>query len=1740
MTLNRMILRYFTLSLTFLVALGLPRTGYAQMQVSTGVFSPQDLIQNVFLSSGVEVLEVNYFGHPQSIGYFSAGQTNIGIETGIVMSTGLALDTDDINSTGSNSSSTSMGQFSDPDLASLVAPLNIGDLCVFEIKFIPYADTVEFNYVFGSEEYEEYVCTPFNDVFGFFISGPGINGPFSNNGENIAIVPGTNDFVAIGTVNNGNPNMSPATCPPQNSQYFNVNPSGNQPMFDGFTDVFTARSIVMACDTYTIRLSLADASDFIFDSGVFLQAKSFGTTTVDVEVTTVSSNETIAEGCSNGEGSFSIKYPAPQEIIIPITFIGTASFGVDYNMDPPFISIPQGSSEVTATFEVFSDNQLEGRESVGMVIQRDPCKLDTIWFYITDDTLPKPDLGPDLLVCTNDLVDLDGTLPVLLPVPKRFENPNPFSLISPPDNSSPLTPVYSPIQVNGVFPKELGPGMIEYVCINIDHKWIDDVDVYLIAPSGRFIELSSDNGRDGDHYTETCFSPRATQPVDYGDPFGAPKTAAPFTGSFKPEGKWHNLWDAPSNPVNGQWRLLVLDDAPLPNGTLLNWRISFNPEYQIDYTWTPGVEVICDTCSVTSTTLDNPKTLILDVIDSYGCARADTVAIDLMPDVATPVINCADIGFEHLIIDWNDQTLNENYEISVNGGAWQSPNQGPFAFRLDGLNLEDSITFFVKAIGLCNELIDTIGCKTMNCTPPALLVDQVVMPACFGQNSGSFQVMIGNGINPVTIQLDGTTVPVGMVNNLPAGTYQITAMDTLGCTDELMLVLTEPDLLQIPAVQLDTVQCYQAQNGQIAPVVQGGTYPFTYQWQDGLTDSLRTGLAGGAYAVTVVDANGCSVQQNMSLFEFPELLIDPTKKDPTCENSANGEINLVVSGGAGNFQFAWDKSGVMGQNPTGLPAGNYTVTVTDKNGCTDIQMIPLIAPTNLLVDITIEPTSCFGGNDGKITVSVSGGTPPYDFQWSDGGPNVNFRNDLIAGTYSLTVTDQGGCTEIRDNSLIVADPSPIIVTPAIVDVSCAGGTDGSISVVATGGGGGHDFAWSNNQSGPVITNLAAGLYIVTTTDASNCSVIDTFQVIQPQPIVTNVGGKNVNCFGGSSGSATVGASGGAGGFQFLWDDPTGSNSASVGNLSAGIYHVTVTDMNGCSALDSVTISQPPPFNSIMNAGQISCFGIADGEGTVTPLGGTGPYSYLWNDPAGQTTMAASNLLSGTYLVTITDKNGCTTTDTLVLTDPPLLTSSVDPVNVTCFGANDGKAQAVALGGSQPYKFSWSNGTQQSLAQNLPPGTHTVTVTDARGCTSTSSAMIDQAPEMILSGTATSVKCTGDKDGTIDLNVSGGANPYAFIWNNGAVIEDPAGLGPGIYVVTVTDANNCQKTFNIQVTSPPGMSGDYESEDIACFGDSTGVASAIITGGSPGYGYLWSNGETTAEITGLLPGTYTVTVSDQNGCTLEHAIEIAQPLEPLVATMTADTLDCFGDGNGRVLFDVTGGTPTYKYSLDGTTFNGSNIQIGLKAGTYDGYVRDKLGCAFYVGQVTIHQPAEILVGLGEEIFIELGQDTQLITQVTNGVPPLTYQWSPQDSSFLSCLACPDPFVSGLQFTRSFRVLVTDANGCTGEQVITVNVQKVRVILVPTAFSPNNDLNNDRLGIVGRPGTRILSFQIFDRWGEQVFLAEDFPIEEGLNPANSWDGMFRGQPMNPAVYVWSLEALFPDGEQTLLKGQSTLIR
>jgi gliding motility-associated-like protein len=1710
----------------------------AQMQVTSGVFSPQELIENVFLSSGVQVLNVKYEGSTQAIGYFSNAGNNIGIPSGIVMSTGLAFSAALPNTSGSTSGATS-GGLPDPDLQSLVMPLIIQDLSAFEIRFVPYADTLEFRYVFASEEYEEYVCTQFNDVFGFFIRGNGFNGPFTGGGENIALVPGTSTYVAINSVHNSNPNQGPIACPPQNPQYFNLSPPNGQPTYDGFTDVFLARAIVVPCDTYTIRLAIADVSDNVYDSGVFLEAKSFGTPAIDFELSTVSANETMAEGCANGRGTFSIRYNTPTDLEIPITFTGTATYGVDYTVTPSTITIPAGSNEVSVTFEVFSDDIIEGTESIGLIFQRNPCRIDTLWFYITDDTLPRPDLGPDRLVCLDDELLLDGSLPLELPQPKTFENPDAYYIPSPPNTTSPLTPVYSPIQVSGVFPKRLGPGMIESVCINILHPWIDDIDVYLVAPSGRFIALTTDNGRDGDHYIETCFSPTATQPIDYGDPFGAPKAAAPFTGFFQPEGRWADLWDAPDNPVNGEWRLLVIDDAPLPDGELQNWRITFNPEYRLDYLWTPGPEVTCDTCAITGLTADAGKTLRLTVTDSYGCSRADTLRIDIQPDVERPEPDCIGIGFKDLQIGWTPQGLGESYQVSVNGGPWQDPNMGNAGFLLDGLPLDDSVIFLVRILGPCNQWTDTIGCRTLNCVPPQVQASQVSSPSCAGGTDGSFQLDLMIGSVPAGLTMNGAAITPGLISGLPAGSYLLVATDTLQCADELMLVLSDPYALFLERIEVDSVACFGDANGALAPMVLGGTGAYAFLWQDGVTDSLRTGLPGGTYALTVTDANGCTTLESIDLFEFPPLLATLAGTDPTCSTTPDGSILVSVQGGAGNYIYSWNQPGISGPAPNNLLPGTYALTITDGKGCALEQSLQLSAPLDLMISVTSLPTSCFGGNDGSIVVTVSGGDPPYDFQWSDGGPNTGNRNNLSAGTYSITVTDQGSCVEVITN-IEVFQPAVMVVTGTITTPDCFGDSNGSISVSATGGAGGYSFLWSTGASGPQVNNLPAGPVTVTVTDANGCTMAETFNVTQPSPIQTIGIPKHVTCFGGNDGIATISASGGNGGFSYLWNDPVGTTANVVTNLIAGTYRVTVTDSRGCTAVDSVLINQPPLFTSIILSQPVTCFGLTNGSGTVSPLGGQAPYSYLWSDPAAQSTPTASGLGAGTWFVTITDANNCRRIDTLVLLEPEALLLILTADNITCFGANDGRAQVTVSGGTGPYSFDWTSGSKQSQAQNLPPGTQQVTVTDTRGCTAVASATILQAPEITITGTASDVRCAGDMDGSIDITVTGGAPPYQFAWNHGATEEDPTGLGPGIYVVSVTDAFNCVRTYNIQIVSPPGMLGGLEKSDVACFGDSTGSVRSMISGGSPQYIFLWNNGSLTPDLQGLLPGVYSVTVTDQNACTITRSIEIFQPEEPLTATMVGDTLACFGNRNGRIAFFPQGGTPAYRYSLDGISFNGSSIQIGLSAGTYPGYIRDKEGCEYFVGEATVFEPEPVLIDLGPDLFIDIGVDTQLVAVVASGIPPYSFAWFAQDSAYLSCLACPDPLVQDLEFTRTFRVRVTDANGCTGEATITVHVQKVRIVLVPTAFTPNGDGQNDRMGVVGRPGTLIRDFQIYDRWGEKVFYSDEFLIQDGLLPTNSWNGEFRGKPMNSGVYIWTLEAHFPDGEIGFYRGQTTLLR
>ncbi len=466
----------FCVGLLFLM---LPKFFYAQIEVEpTGVlFTPESLITNVFLGEGVQVTNITYDGDDLAVGYFSNGLNDVGIDRGIIMSSGFATTAATANTAGGTTGNTNGGN-SDPDLGP-IATGNLNDVSRYEVSFIPTADTLRFKYVFASEEYPEYACSGFNDVFGFFLTGPN---PAGGNyvGQNIALIPDLADpsgltFTTLPvTINNVNAgvvgaNGTLANCsPPLGSlafaAYYNDNSGSTTLTYDAYLNVFIAQAVVIPCQEYTIKLAVADVGDSAFDTGVFLEAKSFGTGSLEVELATLSLDGTVTEDCASASVTFALPSSANADYPIDFTIIGTATNGTDYDTIPLDLFIAQGDSSVTIPIIAFEDGFLEGVETIGIDVQRDPCNRDTFWLFIRDNELVPPELGADTTICKNESVQLDGTLPIALPDPPTFTNDTDYGIILIDNNNPPppgTLPTISEIQVFGVQPVELQEGVIK-------------------------------------------------------------------------------------------------------------------------------------------------------------------------------------------------------------------------------------------------------------------------------------------------------------------------------------------------------------------------------------------------------------------------------------------------------------------------------------------------------------------------------------------------------------------------------------------------------------------------------------------------------------------------------------------------------------------------------------------------------------------------------------------------------------------------------------------------------------------------------------------------------------------------------------------------------------------------------------------------------------------------------------------------------------------------------------------------------------------------------------------------------------------------------------------------------------------------------------------------------------------------------------------------------------------------------
>jgi gliding motility-associated-like protein len=551
------------------------------------------------------------------------------------------------------------------------------------------------------------------------------------------------------------------------------------------------------------------------------------------------------------------------------------------------------------------------------------------------------------------------------------------------------------------------------------------------------------------------------------------------------------------------------------------------------------------------------------------------------------------------------------------------------------------------------------------------------------------------------------------------------------------------------------------------------------------------------------------------------------------------------------------------------------------------------------------------------------------------------------------------------------------------------------------------------------------------TDANGCITTATITITQPPLLTATQSQTNVLCNGACNGTASVVASGGTPAYSYLWA-PSGGNTANATGLCAGSYSCTITDSKGCTVQKTFTITQPPVLTATTTQVNILCNGGNNGSTTVTASGGTTPYTYSWNTTPSQTTTTATGLTAGSYVITVTDANGCTVAVTVTITQPVALTLTTSFTQSTC-GQPNGSATVTASGGTTPYSYSWNTSPVQttSTATGLAAGSYVITVTDANGCTATATVNVPNAGSPTASiSTSVNVLCFGGNNGSATATATGGTAPYNYSWNTtpAQLTATATGLTAGTYVVTVTDANGCTSTATVTITQPTQLTAIISSSvNILCFGGNNGSATVTAGGGTPAYSYSWNTtpAQLTATATGLTAGNYVVTVTDANGCTATATVTITQPTQLVIAVAGFNT-SCNNLCNGQGVCIPSGGTAPYTFSW--APVGGNNPSAtGLCAGIYTVYVTDANGCAINDTAI-VNQPTPFVTTTSNTTAHCNQPDGSACVNVSGSTPPYTYSWSTSPSQTTTC-------ATGL-VPGSYNVVITDFNGCTTSATVVV--------------------------------------------------------------------------------------------------------
>ena len=932
---------------------------------------------------------------------------------------------------------------------------------------------------------------------------------------------------------------------------------------------------------------------------------------------------------------------------------------------------------------------------------------------------------------------------------------------------------------------------------------------------------------------------------------------------------------------------------------------------------------------------------------------------------------------------------------------------------------------------------DVAGCSATStqtiAQPTALSLVTIVTADTCNRLTGKVLSTINGGTTNYAY-LWSNSQTTSSINNLPSGNFALTVTDANNCTISATALVNSANAnLSLNATSTN-VLCNGGNTGSATANITGGFPTVIYHWSNNASSSAISNLVAGNYSVTVTDGGGCSASAAKIITQPLALSLTTTTTADTC-GRGTGKIISTVSGGTTNYSYLWGGSQTT-SSINNLVAGNFTLTVTDANNCTtSATALVNSANANLSLNATSTTVLCNGGNTGSATANITGGFPTVIYHWSNNASSSAISN-LAAGNYSVTVTDGGGCSVTATK--IITQPLALSLTTTTTADTCGRGTGKIISTVS-GGTTNYSYLWSNSQASASLNNLQSGNFTLTVTDANNCTLSATALVNSANANLSlNATSTNVLCNGGNTGSASANVTGGFPSVVYHWSN--NASSSSLYNLQAGNYSVTVTDGGGCSATATKIITQPIALSLTTTTTADTC-GRGTGKIISTVSGGTTTYSYLWSNS--QASASLNNLPSGNFTLTVTDANNCTTSATAVVTAVSgTLSLATSSVNVLCNGGNTGSATANVTGGFPNVIYHWSNNASSSVISNLSAGNYTLTITDGGGCSVTASQNISEPSALNLQTSFTSTTC-GNNNGTASVQVSGGVSGYSYLWSNTATTSSLNNLAAGNYQVTITDANSCTASANTVVNSIVGLSITSNSSNVLCSGGVSGSATVTVNSGIAPIIYSWSNGNSSALLSNVSAGNYSVTVSDANNCSSTVVFNIT---EPAALNISVTTVDATCVLNGSITTQISGGTSAYAY-LWNTAAITSSLN-NLSAGNYSVTITDANNCSASANAV-VNNPVNLAFVPSSNNVLCFGDNSgNAAVSITSGTTPFVYNWSngAANSSINNIAA------------GNYSVTVTDANSCsaTSSFIITEPVSAIQTAVSSTnATCAGND-------------------------------------------------------------------------------------